>query len=137
MRYAPTQCGPAHIAAGGGEEYSYDDVELQFLTILLLRPHKRTANDTTIACVAVAGLEVLEQLLAKLPSIGLCVQSRTTHAGEAAEAILLYRTKAPQLGMTIYGPWDYNVERAAQRAIACVADGIEMPGIAPRGHPFL
>lgn len=90
---------------------------------------RRTAADTTISCMAVAGLDTLEQTIAKLPSIGLCAMSRVDHLGEAAEAIKIYRRLSAQRGLTIYGAWDYNVERAARRAITCGADGIQMPGI--------
>lgn len=90
---------------------------------------RRTAADTTVSCVAIAGLDALEETIAKLPSIGLCAMSRVEHLGEAAEAIKRYRRLSPRRGMTIYGAWDYNVERAARRAITCGADGIQMPGI--------
>lgn len=90
---------------------------------------KRTANDTTVNCIAIAGMDRLRQVIDKLPSVGLCAMSRPEHVGEAEEAIKLYRATVPEHLPTFYGAWDYNVERAAQRAIGCGVDGIEMPGI--------
>jgi hypothetical protein len=90
---------------------------------------KRTATDTTVNCIALAGLDQLQQAIEQVPSIGLCAMSRPEHVGEAEEAIKLYRAAIPEHRPTYYGAWDYNVERAAKRAINCGADGVEMPGI--------
>lgn len=90
---------------------------------------RRTANDTTLGCVAVASLPALESLLASERVVGIRAQSRTIAPGEAQEAIQVFRARGPRPGLAIYGAWDYNVERAARRAIDCAADGIEMPGI--------
>jgi hypothetical protein len=68
-------------------------------------------------------------LAKQLPTVGIMAMSRTTHVGEAEAAIKLYREETTSRGMALYGAWDYNVLRAATRALACGADGISMPGI--------
>lgn len=89
----------------------------------------RFAKYSTLSTVAIAGLDVLRQLLTKkLPTVGILAMSRTSHVGEAEAAIKLYREETASRGMALYGAWDYNVARAATRALACGADGISMPG---------
>jgi hypothetical protein len=90
---------------------------------------KRTATDTTVNCIALSGLDMLRQAIEHVPSIGLRAMSRPEHVGEAEEGIRMYRAAIPEHRPTFYGAWDYNVERAAKRAINCGADGVEMPGI--------
>lgn len=89
---------------------------------------QRIAHDTTMSCVAVSSLEALLSLLKEERVVGIRAQSRPEQPGEAQEAIRLFRNSGVP-GATIYGAWDYNVDRAARRALECDADGIEMPGI--------
>lgn len=90
----------------------------------------RFAEHTSLCAIAVAGLDVLGLLLDKaMPTVGILAMSRTTHVGEAEAAIVLYRQRAAQRGMALYGAWDYNIARASARALACGADGVSMPGI--------
>jgi len=62
---------------------------------------------------------------------GVLAMSRPEFPGEAYEAIRLFRANNSVPGAAIYGAWDYNVARAAERALSCRADGILMPGIEP------
>lgn len=90
---------------------------------------QRIASDTTMSSVAVVGLDELERLLDAEEVVGLLAMSRVEASGEAGEAIRVYRRHARRPGPAFYGAWDYNVDRAAARAVEYGADGIAMPGI--------
>ncbi len=87
------------------------------------------SESTTITCISVHIVEFIKDFASENPTLGLIAQSRTEHSGEAGYAIQLFNSIAKYRAMTIYGAWDYNVERAARKAIEYGADGIEMPGI--------
>jgi len=59
---------------------------------------------------------------------GLIAQSRPEFNGEAGKAIRVFREKQRRRAASFYGAWDYNVSRAAGRALEYEADGIVMPG---------
>jgi hypothetical protein len=88
---------------------------------------QRMPRETTMSCIAVTSLDQLERTFKLVPILALRAHSRPEAPGEASEAIRLY--KRDFIGVTFYGAWDYNVERAATRALEYEADGIEMPGI--------
>lgn len=87
------------------------------------------AECTTMSCVAVYDINFIRDFPNINPSVGLIAQSRIEHNGEAGEAIKLYKQSSKTRLATMYGAWDYNIYRAAQRAIEYGADGIIMPGI--------
>lgn len=87
------------------------------------------SENTTATCLTVYSLEFLQEYTSQYPSIGLIAQSREEHAGEAGTAIQIFRKHEKVRGMALYGAWEYNVERAAKRAIEYQADGIMMPSI--------
>lgn len=87
------------------------------------------SESTTITCISVHIVEFIKDFASEHPTLGLIAQSRREHSGEAGYAIQLFHTVAKYRAMTIYGAWDYNVERAARKAIEYGADGIEMPGM--------
>jgi hypothetical protein len=58
----------------------------------------------------------------------LIARSRPDHNGEAGEAIRVFQEKQRRRAASFYGAWDYDVARAASRAIEYGADGIVMPG---------
>lgn len=84
---------------------------------------------STVHCVAVHSLQELRELLSARPCIGLTAMSRQEASGEAGLAIGLLREAYGDTEVAVYGAWDYNVARAAKRAIEYGADGILMPGI--------
>ncbi len=92
------------------------------------------AHHTTVCTIAVAGLAVLGELIARLGTLGLLAMSRTTHVGEAEAAIRMFNERSATRAMTLYGAWDYNVARAASRAVGCGADRVSMPGIDANEH---
>jgi hypothetical protein len=58
----------------------------------------------------------------------LIARSRPEFSGEAGNAIRVFQEKQRRRAASFYGAWDYNVSRAAARALECEADGIVMPG---------
>jgi hypothetical protein len=58
----------------------------------------------------------------------LIARSRPGFNGEAGEAIRVFQGKQRKRAASFYGAWDYNVARAAARALEYQADGIVMPG---------
>lgn len=78
--------------------------------------------------IAVSGLDNLQALLAAESELGgILATSRPEHPGEAGAAIALFRAGRETTGLALYGAWDYNVKRAAQKAMQYQADGILMP----------
>lgn len=88
------------------------------------------AGSTTISCVSVDALTDLRSVLNDRPLLGLSAMSRPEASGEAGTAIGLFREAYGDTELATYGAWDYNVRRAAVRAIEYQADGVIMPGIA-------
>jgi hypothetical protein len=128
---SPAETEPYVVAVRSpeGERAGASPTPLLVYSHMAQHTAQRIAHDTTINCIAIAGLEALSAVIGQIPSIGLLAMSRPAHVGEAELAIQRYRQEAPQRQMALYGAWDYHVGRAATRAIACQADGIMMPGI--------
>ena len=84
---------------------------------------------TTLSCLAIQGLEDLRCVLDSRACVGVAAMSRPEALGEAGEAIRFLRAVHGDAEVATYGAWDYNVARAAKRAIEYSADGILMPGI--------
>lgn len=84
---------------------------------------------TSVACVAADEWDDLVALLADRPFIGILAHSPAERPGEAGRAIRLFRESYGDTETALYSAWDYNVRRAALRAIEYGADGIIMPGI--------
>lgn len=117
-----------------GERRGASQIPLIFYGNMAHVTAPRFAEQTTICTLAVAGLRMLDAVLARVKTVGLLAMSRTTHPGEAESAIRLYQERSTVRRMTLYGAWDYHVGRAVTRALGCGADGISMPGIATDEH---
>ena len=92
---------------------------------------KTISEGSSVSCLAVEGMENLAKALEDHLVIGILAMSPSDSPGEAGKAIALFHEKYPE-GMALYGPWSYNVERSARRAIEYGAQGIIMPGIGVR-----
>ncbi|MFO1352300.1 MAG: hypothetical protein U1F68_17160 [Gammaproteobacteria bacterium] len=86
-------------------------------------------DGAALGCAAVTTLDELADLLEKRQAAGIVAISRMAFPGEAGKAISLFREYYPGAGIALYGAWDYNVERAAMRALDCGADGVIMPDL--------
>jgi hypothetical protein len=84
---------------------------------------------TTLSCLSIESLDDLRTVLDSRPCVGVAAMSYAEAVGEAGKAIRLLREVHGDAEAAIYRPWDYNVARAAKRAIEYEADGILMPGI--------
>lgn len=88
------------------------------------------ARSSTLATVSVVGLGNLEAVLRHVRrAVGIWATSRPDRAGEAAEAIALFRRAHPARALVLYGALDPDVERAARRAVEVEADGLVPPAI--------
>lgn len=87
------------------------------------------AQYTSLSCLGVWGLDEFDEAVRKASVLGVVAMSRPRAPGEAGAVLRLYRDVAERPGMALYGAWDYNVERGAQRALEYRADGVLMPGI--------
>jgi hypothetical protein len=65
---------------------------------------------------------------AGLQFAALIARSRPGFSGEAGKAIRLFQEMQRKRAASFYGAWDYDVSRAAARALEYKADGIVMPG---------
>lgn len=87
------------------------------------------AAHSSVSCVAADEWETLVALVGARPFIGLSAMSTMDQPGEAGRAIALFRANYGDTEVALYNAWDYNVRRAAMRALEYDADGIIMPGI--------
>lgn len=113
-----------------GREKGADPLPLALVGHLATLDLGRTiAEHSTLSCVSVENPEDLERLLDVCEVAGLFAQSRPMAKGEAGKAIEVFRRRFPEKRAVLYQAWDYNVERAAQRALEYGADGVVMPAI--------
>ena len=85
---------------------------------------------STLSTISIQGLANLSGVLRHVRrAVGLYATSRTGFSGEAGEALSLFRREHPARAALLYGALDYNVERAARKAVELGADGVVMPGI--------
>ncbi len=87
------------------------------------------ASYSTLSCVQIEDLDTLERWLELREPAAILALSRMTAPGEAALAIAAFRRRHPERRAALYQAWDYNVGRAARRALECGADAAMMPGI--------
>ncbi|MGE0707288.1 MAG: hypothetical protein AB7N76_04945 [Planctomycetota bacterium] len=86
------------------------------------------AQHSTLNVVEVPDAAVLDAWLAEHQPLALLAMSRPGLQGEAGEAIRRVRARAERAPV-LYHAWDYDVQRAAARALEYGADGLVLPGI--------
>src|SRR5689334_17616025 len=88
------------------------------------------ATYSTMSAISIQGLANLSGVLRHVRrALGLYATSRASFPGEAGEALALFKREHATRAALLYGALDYNVERAATRAIEYGADGVILPGI--------
>ncbi len=79
---------------------------------------------STLNCLAVRTVELLELALADIDPVGIYALSSPERPGEAGDAIRRFRELVPGRRACVYGAWTHDLQVAAGHAVDATADGL-------------